>query len=230
MPIPAALAIPLISSGANLLSSAIKKGQANRLLPPETDPQLSALLEDIRREKQSVQSGYDPITMLNKQFISQRGAEALKAATRVSGGDSVGAIEAINKINRSTGRNISEMALGQAGRAGLYSDRMSELIRNMSERKLQLQLLQYRSALGQSNLREQAGTSGLNVLAAKIAGGDPAYTDWLKNIFAKKSQDGVYPTPPVVTSGGTTIGTDTPINFNNLFGLTQPISFPGADV
>jgi hypothetical protein len=90
-----------------LLESSIQKKKAMGMDVQTMSPLEATYLDGIRAKQRALEAGvmYQP----QQQAIQQAGTTAMRAATRVAGGDIGGTVAALQKISRGTGKSLNEL-------------------------------------------------------------------------------------------------------------------------
>ena len=95
------------SAAGGLVDSSIQQKKAGEMDILTQTPAQTALLEEMRMKRRAMEAGtyYQP----QQEQIKQMGTGALRAATRVAGGDAGSTISAMSKIHRGTGRTLDQL-------------------------------------------------------------------------------------------------------------------------
>ena len=165
----AAIIVPAAISVASMIYGGIKSAKAKKMQVDQVDPRQVQFLADLERKRKMLESGqyYQP----EQDAIKQQGKQAMNTITSLTGGNIGATINAINAVNRSTGRNLNQLY----GNMSLESMRLQNLtgsiIESMAQRKQRVQEYAQDQAMGEAKQLTQQGMRGLEGVGAKIAGG-----------------------------------------------------------
>lgn len=144
---------------AGMISSSIAKKKALRNSPSPVDYNQQLMLNNLRDKQRSLESGaaYLP----QQEAIKEAGRSTANAATRLSGGNVGATIGALNRINRSTGRNLNEL-YGNMSMEGLQmTNIMNQLVQQMANRSLNVQVGNQAQQLADAVKQKQGYQQGL---------------------------------------------------------------------
>lgn len=157
---------PDILSGAlgigQKIAGAIKGSQAERQLPPAEDPEMRAFLQDIQRRRKQLRTG----AALEPQAaeIRKQQAQTQRNVARLSGGAGGAAIQGLVRAQRASQVGLGEAAARSQQQEAFLTQIAGSTIRDISQRKLELQLLQRAQSLAESAQLKSSGMA--NVLAS----------------------------------------------------------------
>lgn len=157
---------PSIASGVlgigQQIAGAIKETQAERQLPPAEDPEMRAFLQDIQRRRKQLQTG----AALEPQAaeIRKQQAQTQRNVARLSGGAGGAAIQGLVRAQRASQVGLGEAAAKSAQQEAFLTQLAGTTIRDIAQRRLELQLLQRSQALAES--AQLKGTGMANILAS----------------------------------------------------------------
>ena len=120
--------------GAIDSSAQRKKGEGMEV--QTTSPLEASLLDSIRSRRKALDAG----TMYSPQqaAIQQTGTSAMRAATRVAGGDAGATISALQKIQRGEGRSLNELYGQQANQSTNLLGAEGQLTGAIAQREFQM--------------------------------------------------------------------------------------------
>lgn len=106
---------------------------------PEVDPMQLGFLDELRRERRAVETGFTPEYTVARDIIQQASASGIDAAMDISGGSPALALSAIRRLQSGTGTNINKL-LGTIGtQKTAYTSAMADLIDKIAQRKLDVE-------------------------------------------------------------------------------------------
>jgi len=144
---------------AGAIKSGIAKKKANAMNVPLVDYNQQMMLNQMKQKQASLESGaaYLP----QQEAIKQQGLSAQNAVLRSTGGDVGATVEALSRINRSTGRNMNEL-YGNMSMEGLQmTGVMNQLVQQMADRSLTIQTQAKQQALADAIKQKQQYQQGL---------------------------------------------------------------------
>ncbi len=154
------------SAIGGLIGSGVQKRQGEQGLPAFEDPVERQRLNRLTQLQRSISSGTDVGTQEAIGRARGAGAQAQRAITRVSGGDVGGTLAGLLRSQRGTQSAVNQaVAQGQQRLPGLEG-LSQQLGTRMSQRSLELQLLQRSQNLAES---AQVGTESQRNLGSLLA-------------------------------------------------------------
>ena len=160
--IPAAVAL------TELIGGSINRSKANKMPYPEIDPLQTQYLSDLDRKRTLMESGN--YFLPQQQEIKQQGRGAMNTIAKLTHGDIGATVNALQGVQRSTGRNFNEL-YGQMGMEALKMQmEKGGIIEAMAERRRQVLGYNKAQATTSSAQHQQDAMRILEVLLAKYAG------------------------------------------------------------
>jgi hypothetical protein len=134
-----------------------KKAQGMNI--DSVDPRMQLLLNEIQQKRRSLEAG----TMYRTQqdAIRSMGAGAMRRATSATGGDIGSLVQALNLINRGTGRNLNELYGTMAQQSLNMIPLEGQYGIDAANRKYQVQAYDKQQAMGHSARVTQNAMSSL---------------------------------------------------------------------
>ena len=209
------------SSLGGIIDGGNKWRKANQMQIAPTDPRQTQLLNEIIRKRRALEAGtmYQP----QQDAISQQGAYAMNRVARASGGDINATIQALNMINRGTGRNMNELYGQMMGQSMNMMGIQNQLAQMIGAREYQTQAYNKAQAMGDSArilqnsmanlagyyMRGGSGNAAQSVIQKILGGGNPSTSSggvggWSPSLNVNN-----------VLGGGSNGGDDTIQNFLN---------------
>lgn len=122
-----------------MISGAIKKSKADRMIPSLVDPEQAALLEETRRKQRQIESGTDTLTQANLQEVEQNTAATQGALSRVTGGNVGGTVSALLGAQKLGGLGMNQAYGAAVPRATAMGNLAAEMSKEIAQRKLDIQ-------------------------------------------------------------------------------------------
>ena len=155
--IPAQLAMGAGAGLGQMVEGGIKKSNAPDVAA--MDPLQQQMLNRVQRQRKSIQAGTDPVTQMNINEARDVGSATRSAIGRNTGGDVGGTVSAMLRSQRATGDNINKgIASGQTA-LPFFSNLETQIANKMSDRKMQIGLLNRSQAMAEAAQLKQAGFS-----------------------------------------------------------------------
>lgn len=106
--------------------------RGNNMNTPNIDPRQRMFLSELQRRRRLLDSGamYDS----TRRDIYQGGAQAMNAATSVTGGDIGATVSALSNINRSTGSNVNKILEAMSNQSMQLYPLENQLTESMANR------------------------------------------------------------------------------------------------
>lgn len=171
------------------VAGAAKGRRAQQLMPPAEDPEMRQFLSEIQRKRKQLATGvaFQP----QAEELRKQQVQTQRNVLRLSGGAGGAAIAGTTRAQRATGAALGEVAERAGQREMFLTQLAGKTISDISQRRLELQLLQRAQTLAES---AQLKSTGMSNIMAGIAGG-----------FPLKAPAGTT-TPTSVSAGATTQG------------------------
>jgi hypothetical protein len=214
--VPPNVSIPMLAGLGGNIEGMAQRRKANSQFPDANDFQQVQLLEQLKRRQRAIETGTDTMSQYGKSMIEQEAAANRQAITQTTGGNVASTIAALARLNRGTGRNISELTAGATGRQMQMDNSIANLINLMSQRRLGLQRDRYYQTLAEA---EQSKRSGMQNLMGGLANMD--YNN-IAQLLANRNQQSAG--TPYVTPEGSPTYTPTVANdlYNKKYNNTVP--------
>jgi len=146
---------------AQLISGAVQKKKAEKMMPGMEDAEERASLEAVKQQARSARTGTDATTAANLRSIEQGARNTQRAIQRNTGGDVGSTISGMLQAQRTAGNQMNQ-AYGQAAQRGTYFQGLGEQIRqNMAQRKLELGMQKYQQQMATATNNQQSGFQNL---------------------------------------------------------------------
>jgi len=184
-----------------MISGAIKKAKAERLRPSNVDPEQVALLEETRRKQRQIESGTDVLTQANIQEGEQNTAATQSGLSKVTGGNVGGTVSALLGAQKLGGQVANQTYGGAASRSTAFGQMAAEMSKEISQRKLELQMAAYGQKMAEAaNMQKQgfgnfmggmmsfnkSGNSSGGNSSSNTSGSDASSATGLMSLFTKK--------------------------------------------
>ncbi len=190
----------LIGGVAGGIMGGVKESKAQQAQNiPGSDPMELARLAELRRTVNQLQTGTDPLTRLDIKENQRASAAARTGIGRVTGGDVGSTISAFQKVQAAEQTGTNRAIAGAAQRIPYFDTAQGNLISRISQRKLELQLLNRAQQTAESaQSRTDANVSG-NALLGAIGGG--LYSGMFSGQTQQPEQTQVIPQSSLQTIG-----------------------------
>ncbi len=154
-----------------LVSSMIKKRQANQMKPNAVDPLQSKLYQEASQKRRQYESGYDPMSQAARRTLNTQLAGSQANVMKRAGGN-VGAAMAGNAMAQSAAGNAANKALAATSeRVGYYDQMRNQMGDAIAKRKLDLGLMGYAQKMREAGEQGKAGWQGVMGAMARDTSG-----------------------------------------------------------
>ena len=186
----AAIIIPAAISVAGMIAGGIRSHRAKKMAVDQVDPRQTLFLSELERKRKLLESGlyYQP----EQDAINQQGKQALNTITSLTGGNIGATLNAINVVNRSTGRNRNQLYGNMSIESMRLQSLASNIIGSMTQRKERIQEYQQDQEMAEGKQLTQQGMRGLEGVAAKIAGKIDTKKMWNTELTKSTSSNSDY--------------------------------------
>ena len=151
------------SAGANQMR------KAKKLKPELEDPEQRSMLNYFERKRNSLHSGAAIAGAENE--LATTNASVSSGIVQAAGGDSGAALSGLSRLGKISGGTFNDILAKAEDRGQKYDELSAGLLDKISNRKLQLQMYEYTSALGRAGSLIDGGLKNINAGAASVAGG-----------------------------------------------------------
>lgn len=191
------------NTAGQFVDAHISKKKAEESTPPLEDPEVRSFLNEIDLKRKSINTGSAFAT--GAREVDQAQAAANDSIVKVTGGNVGSTIEALNRSQRSAGTNMNSVLAEGARQEMFFTNMASDLLKGISDRKLQLQLAnksQHMAEWAQTQ-QDAAGNMG-----AMVSNG--SFDDMFSKIYSMTNSGSSGPnytnqpagsTPPFVSEG-----------------------------
>jgi hypothetical protein len=151
----------MVTGLGQMISGAIKKKQAEKMKPGMEDPDQRAALEATQQRMKSSYAGTDATTAANMRAIDQGTRQTQQAISKNTGGNVGGTMSALLQSQR-TGAGQANQAFAGAAQRGSHFQGLGDMMQSrISQRKLELGMLDYQQKMGEAMENKKAGFGNL---------------------------------------------------------------------
>jgi hypothetical protein len=156
-------------------SGAMKDATAKLMAVPNVDPMQTAFKDQLYREKKAVESGFTTDFQVARDIIGQSEAGGMSVAAEMAQTNPALALIMMDQVGKGSDNSVNK-ALGTIGTRGFgYTSMINDLITQMSQRKIQVDLLKAQQGMATATKGMQDFNANSNAGMMKLM--DPSVTD-----------------------------------------------------
>jgi hypothetical protein len=159
--------------GGQLLSSIIKKRQANKIKPQEEDPEQRMLLNELNNKRLQIERGAGAQVQMGRDLIGRGQSLAQSNILRAGGGNVGATMTGLSMANRQAGDATNQLLADSQNQAGQYTQMAIQLQDKIQQRKFGVKTAAYLQRLRESAENRKQGLSNVQNALARVSYGTP---------------------------------------------------------
>jgi len=159
-----------VTGYAQLLASAIKKRQYNKMDVPMEDAEQRSFLDELNMKRKQLEAGAGAQTQLGMGLVGRGLAQTQQNMAGAAGGNSGAAIQGMAMAQRQAGDAANQVLAQGQEQAGFYTQMANNLLGKIAERKFGLQVANRLQKLRESMELRAQGMSNVQSALARMGG------------------------------------------------------------
>lgn len=144
-----------------LVSSLVKKRQAEGMKPAMVDPLQSKLYQEAAMKRRQYESGYDPMSAVARNEISSQLAGTTADTMKRAGGNVGLAMAGAGMAQNAAGTSVNKTLAGTAERTAYYDQLQGKYAKDITDRRFNLQMWNTLQKLRESAQQQKYGYQNL---------------------------------------------------------------------
>jgi hypothetical protein len=184
------------SAVGNLVDTSVAKNKADNARPLMEDPEQRALLEEIRAKRMSTEMGTDITTQAAIGEVADAAEATRGSLVRATGGNAGQTVDALLKSQKMQQQGVNNAVAQAQTRIPFYTSLQDQMLDRLSQRKLELTLLDKAQAAAEEAQYGKENT--MNIMSGVASGkydellnkGGNKVQSLLQNLFQNKGVEG----------------------------------------